>query len=235
MPAQPIMMQQAKVLRDGVADYEGRLGPHATTMEDGRLTGWMLSAVGLIEMPVGEMPTRGAPTLMPVAPMLMPAGDVLMKQGLYEKTEPPPETCTARQTHHATCHARIGIPPLKPLLPLTNTHVLLHFIRPYSWAVKVAPLNFRSPGSYTGSLRRARGCIGVGGRRMSHPQGLLQIMHKLVERRHEVGGIVCLGQVLLLGYHSVRHLHCSTRSQHMFQSYQVQWMNAAWLGAWIKV
>ena len=108
MPAQPIMMQQANVLRDGVADYEGRQRLHATITEDGRLTGWMLSAVGLIEMPVGEMPTRGAPTLMPVAPMLMPAGDVLTKQGLYEKTEPPPEICAARQTHHATCMSSVN-------------------------------------------------------------------------------------------------------------------------------
>ena len=69
MPAQPIIMQQAKVLRDRAADCEGRQGLHATMMEDRRPTGWMLSAVGSIEMPVGEMPTRGAPTLMPVAPI----------------------------------------------------------------------------------------------------------------------------------------------------------------------
>ena len=94
----------------------------------------MLSAVGLIEMPVGEMPTRGAPTLMPVAPMLMPAGDVLTKQGLYEKTEPPPEICTARQTHHATCHIRtedtLRQSEIGTLLVLTSTHVLLHSVQP---------------------------------------------------------------------------------------------------------
>ena len=89
----------------------------------------MLSAVGLIEMPVGEMPTRGAPTLMPVAPMLMPAGEVFTKQGLYEKTEPPPDTCAARQTHHAMSHAwtlgRLLQSELRTLLLLTSTHDLV--------------------------------------------------------------------------------------------------------------
>ena len=37
---------------------------------------------GLMEIPVGEMPTRGAPMLTPVAERLMPTGEVLMKQGL---------------------------------------------------------------------------------------------------------------------------------------------------------
>ena len=103
--AQPIMLQQAEVLRDGSINYQGRQGVYAAQWKMWWLTGWMLSAVGLMEMPVGEMPMRGAPTLMPVAPMLMPAGEVFTKQGLYEKTEPPPDTCAARQTHHATCHA----------------------------------------------------------------------------------------------------------------------------------
>ena len=98
------------------------------------LTGWMLRAVGLMEMPVGEMPTRGAPTLMPVAPMLMPAGEVFTKQGLYEKTEPPPEICAARQIHHATCQARtadmLRQTELRTGLPLTSIHDLLHSIQP---------------------------------------------------------------------------------------------------------
>ena len=80
--AQPIMLQQAEVHRGGSINYEGRQGVYSTQWMTWWLTGWMLSAVGLMEMPVGEMPTRGAPTLMPVAPMLMPAGEVFTKQGL---------------------------------------------------------------------------------------------------------------------------------------------------------
>ena len=42
----------------------------------------MFKPWGLMEIPVGEMPTRGAPMFTPVAERLMPTGDVLMKQGL---------------------------------------------------------------------------------------------------------------------------------------------------------
>ncbi len=105
------------------------------------LTGWMLSAVGLIEMPVGEMPTRGAPTLMPVAPMLMPAGDVLTKQGLYEKTEPPPEICDARQTHYATRHTRIGDTLLQSEFGLL-TPLKAHIFCCTSFSLKPGPGGF---------------------------------------------------------------------------------------------
>ena len=37
---------------------------------------------GLMEIPVGEMPMRGAAMLTPVADKLTPTGEVLMKQGL---------------------------------------------------------------------------------------------------------------------------------------------------------
>ena len=120
----------------GSTKYEGRQGGHQIQWKTCWLTGWMLSAVGLMEMPVGEMPTRGAPTLMPVASMLMPAGEVFTKQGLYEKTEPPPDTCAARQTHHATCQARIADTllhsELRTLLPLTITQDLLDSRQPDS-------------------------------------------------------------------------------------------------------
>ena len=43
----------------------------------------------------------------------------------------------------------------------------------------------------------------------AHPQGLLQIVHKLVEGLHEVGGVASLGHVILLGRCSVRHLHAA--------------------------
>ena len=137
--AQPIMLQQAEVLRDGSTKHEGRQGEYLLRWKTWWLTGWMLSAVGLMEMPAGEMPTRGAPRLMPVAPILMPAGDVFTKQGLYEKTEPPPDTCAARQTHHAACQARIADTllhsELRTLLPferLTTTQDLLDSRQPYS-------------------------------------------------------------------------------------------------------
>ena len=124
------------MLRERSTYYEGRQGNHSTQWRMWWLTGWMLSAVGLMEMPVGEMPIRGAPTLMPVAPMLMPAGDVFTKQGLYEKIEPPPEICAARQTHHSLCQARnrdtLLQSQLRTLLPLTSTHYLLHFRQPHS-------------------------------------------------------------------------------------------------------
>ena len=68
------------------------------------LTGWMLRPWGLMEIPVGEMPMRGAPMLTPVADRLMPTGEVLMKQGLYENTEPPPEICTQADRPVTSCH-----------------------------------------------------------------------------------------------------------------------------------
>ena len=74
--------------------YGGRCGAHGSdtqvphierccvfTKKKG-LTGWMFKPWGLMEIPVGEMPTRGAPMFTPVAERLMPTGDVLMKQGL---------------------------------------------------------------------------------------------------------------------------------------------------------
>ena len=138
------MLQQAEVLRDESINYEGRQGVYSKQWKTWWLTGWMLSAVGLMEMPVGDMPIRGAPTLMPVAPMLMPAGEVFTKQGLYEKTEPPPDTCAARQTHHATCQARIADTllhsALRTLLPLTTTQDLLDSRQPYSPAEQATPL-----------------------------------------------------------------------------------------------
>ena len=68
------------------------------------LTGWMLRPWGLTEIPVGEMPTRGAPMFTPVADRLMPTGEVLMKQGLYENTEPPPEICIQADRPVTCCH-----------------------------------------------------------------------------------------------------------------------------------
>ena len=72
-------------------------------------------------MPVGEMPMRGAPMLTPVAERLMPTGDVLMKQGLYENIEPPPEICIQADRPRASCHA---MTEEKLVWSLYTTHVL---------------------------------------------------------------------------------------------------------------
>ena len=47
----------------------------------------------------------------------------------------------------------------------------------------------------------------------AHPQGLLQVVHELVEGLHEVGGVASLGLVILLGRCSIGHLQSAPHTR----------------------